>query len=231
MTSTICACVYYDLKPKSLFDKVHVKEIVDHVKSLERGGWKGTTPWGASSLVNLNAGDAQLAFLKHSQDFGNSDVWLQLLQNTQQVFDIMGISLASWRRTRRFSEILKEKAASGCKIRFLLMDKENSALRHMINEAIPEVRYQIVTRDIEEMYQYFSEIARTEPNIEVRQMAHGCPHFQLTRSDQHAVFVMYLLSERTHFSPLWRCAEGSSLYTTLTQEFDGLWDANRPTVS
>jgi hypothetical protein len=221
-------CVYYDLKPRSVWGKIYVNELVEHIQSLERGGWKGTTPWNAFPLVNLNEAAGQTAFLEHSQDYGNSDVWLQLLQNTQQTFDLMGISLSAWRRTRRFSEILKEKAASGCKIRFLLMDKDSPALRHLINEAIPEARYSIVLRDIEEMTQYFSEIRKEEPKIEVRQIRHGCPHVQLTRSDQQAVFVMYLFSERSHFSPLWQCARDSSLYRTLTQEFDALWEANGP---
>ena len=36
-------CVYYDLKPRSLFEKIHVKELVAHVRSIEAAGWKGTS--------------------------------------------------------------------------------------------------------------------------------------------------------------------------------------------
>jgi hypothetical protein len=209
-----------------LFNKVYVDEIIAHVKSLERGGWKGTPPWSGSTAIHLNSGEPQATFLKHSLDYGNSDVWLQLLQNTKQGFDIMGISLSSWKRTRRFSEILKEKAASGCKIRLLLMDKENPTLRHLINEAIPETRYSAIIREIEEMFLYYSEIAAQEPNIEARTLRNGCPHFQLTRSDQYAVYVMYLYSERSHHTPLWQCPQGLPLYTALAQEFNTLWEVN-----
>ena len=42
-------CVYYDLKPRSLFEKDYVNEIVDHVCSLEESGWKVGTPFGGLS--------------------------------------------------------------------------------------------------------------------------------------------------------------------------------------
>jgi hypothetical protein len=221
-------CVYYDLKPRSLFGKVYVNEIIEHVRGLERADWQATTPWGTKTSTDRASLEGSLAFFPYSQDYGNSDVWLQLLQDTHHTFDLMGIALGSWRRTRRFSDTLREKAAEGCKVRILLMHTDNPALPHFINEAIPECRYTHVVRNITEMSQYFAEVAAGTPNIAVRQMLQGCPHGQLTRSEQAAVFILYLYSERSHFSPLWRCPQDTPLYTTLTTEFETLWKANEP---
>jgi hypothetical protein len=33
-------CVKYDFKPKSIVEKIHAKEIVDHLKKIEANGWK-----------------------------------------------------------------------------------------------------------------------------------------------------------------------------------------------
>ena len=221
-------CVYYTLNPRPLFEKVYVNEIVEHIKSLERSGWKGTIPWGELSQA---AQDQPLKFLEHSADYGNPDAWLQLLRNTENVFEIMGISLGSWRRTKAFSQVLKEKAAAGCKVRLLLMHKDNPVLRHLINDAIPEARYSSVTNEIDEVRQYLSDTAEQEPNVEVRQMLQGCPHCQLTRSDQSVVFIPYLYSERSHYSPLWQVPQDSSLYTIMAQEFESLWNANAPAAA
>jgi hypothetical protein len=221
-------CVYYDLRPRPLFEKVYVKEVIEHIEALEKAGWKGTTPWSGFPSVYESIQADNVKFLPQSQHFGSSDSWLQLLQNTTNVFELMGISLASWRRTRSFSATLKEKALNGCKIRILLMHPDNHSLRHLINDGIPETRYRSVLQGLKEACQYFTEIARTSTNIEVRQLRYGCPHCQMTRTDQQAVFVMYLFSELSHFSPLWQCPEGSPMYALMAQEMEALWKANAP---
>ncbi len=218
-------CVYYDLKPKPLFEKVYVDQVVDHIRNLETSGWKGTTPFGD---VSLAVKDQPFKFVDRSMNYGNPDTWLQHLQSTEHVFETMGISLGSWRRTREFSQVLKEKAAAGCQARILLMHKDNPTLRHLINDAIPEARYSSVINEIDEVFSYFSDIAKQEPNVEIRQMLRGCPHCQLTRFDQRAMFIPYLYSERSHYSPLWEVPQGSPLYAVMAQEFESLWKANAP---
>jgi hypothetical protein len=76
------------------------------------------------------------------------------------------------------------------------------------------------------MVDYFRAIARASPNIEVRQIRNGCPHFQLTRSDQVAIVIQYLYSESSHYSPLCQYPRGSPLYASMAQEFEALWRRN-----
>ncbi len=57
-------------------------------------------------------------------------------------------------------------------------------------------------------------------------MRRGCPHCELTLTEEQAIFIPYLYSERSRFSPLWQCRAEHLLYAKLRQEFESLWAAN-----
>ena len=56
------------------------------------------------------------------------------------------------------------------------------------------VRATKVLAGIDAMDEYFSGLAASNPNIHARTMHHGCPHWQLTRSDRVAVGIQYFYS-------------------------------------
>ena len=140
----------------------------------------------------------------------------------------MGITLSSWKQGKGFAQHLAKKAQDGTKVRILLMHQDNPALPELINLLILEENLGSIRRMIIEMYQFFSDISNSNPGIQVKQILHGCPHFQLTRNDDRAVLIQYLYSEKTGYSPLWSCAQGSSLYANATAEFNALWTVNSP---
>jgi hypothetical protein len=219
-------CVYYDLKPRSLFDKVYVKDLVAHVRSIEAAGWKGTSPVSGLDLAGEGNSASPVRFHSRSMDFGSPETWLQVLKDTEQVFEVMGLALGSWKHGKGFSEVLAAKARAGCRVRVLLCHQDNPALRELINPEIPEEAFENTVHRISEMVDYFRAVARASPNIEVRQIRRGCPHFQLTRSDQVAIVVQYLHSESSHYSPLCQYPSASPLYATMAQEFEALWRRN-----
>jgi hypothetical protein len=219
-------CVHYDLKPRSLFDKVYVREVVDHVRTLERCGWKV-----ASSIGNLYAAAGQppedmFSFFTESQFFGNADTWLQLLRDTEKTFEILGIHLGPWKGGKGFTDTILRKADAGCQVRILLMHPGNPILPQMINDHIPEVNYEDVVREIEEMTKFYSRLAEKNPAIRVRQARQGVLHCQTTRTDQYGVYIPYLYSRRRRHCPLWQCKAGSPLYGVIGEEFESLWRAN-----
>lgn len=221
-------CVTYDLKPKPLFDRVYVREIVAHVRSLETSGWKVDVPFGAVAPLGGRISDDPFRFFTRSMDYGSSDTWFHLLERTEGAFELMGITLASWRRTQGFTETLRQKSAAGCKVRILLMHEENPLLRELINDAIPEVNFSNIVRDASDMFGFFSGIAEGTTNIQVRRITSGCPHCQLTRSDQVAAYIPYFYLERAQFTPLWHCTSDSPLYGLVAREFEALWRVNDP---
>jgi hypothetical protein len=223
-------CVYYELKPRPLFERVHVNAIIDHVKSLDATGWKGTNlVAGIAPLGGSTESDEQFRFFAKTRDFGSNEEWLEVLANTENIFDSMGITLESWRKTKGFTDLLLKKARLGCKIRILIMHKDNPVLGHLINDTLLEAKdFATTLHTLGTMEQYFSKVAADNPHIEVRQIRRGCPHFGLTRSDSYALAAQYLYSERLSYCPLWRCTPISPLYGMLANEFESLWQVNAP---
>lgn len=218
-------CVYYDLQPRPLFEGVYTNEIAEHVSNLASMNWQGATPWQDPS-GSLDAPGSGMKFTEHSVDFGNPDRWADLLRETSARFDITGISLGRWRKARKFSELLQEKANAGCRTRILLMHPENPIRELLINPDIPEERYNNTTKDLVDMHSYYSDIAQHAAGVDVRQLRTGCPHYQITITDGWATFVPYLYSDRSGFSPLWQYPRSSGVYEIMRQEFEALWNAN-----
>lgn len=222
-------CVYYDLKPRSLFDRVYVNQIIAHVRALEASSWKTPSLFGKAPIPCGDRDDLDsFSFYQQGDDFGKSDTWLQLLRETESVFEIMGIHLGPWRGGKGFSRLLAKKAEGGCAVRIMLMHPDNPTLPHLINEDLTDVDLDVVIREINEMADYFSRIAAKSDNIEVRQIQHGTLHCQTTRTDQYGVYLPYLYSRRRRFCPLWQCKARSALYELVLEEFEGLWRVNAP---
>ncbi len=219
-------CVYYDLKPRPLFDKVYVKELVAHVRVIEAAGWKGTHAMSGFSFQRDQDSTRQVRSYNRALDFGNTETWQQVLHETEQVFDVMGMALGSWKHGKGFGEVLAAKAQAGCRIRVLLAHPDNPSLREAINPEIREAAYPSLVRMIDEMVAYFRFFAHASPNIEIRQVRNGCQYFHMARSDQMAVVIQYLYSETPRYSPLSVYGHGTPLYATMAQEFEALWRCN-----
>ncbi len=222
-------CVRYTLKPRQLFEQVYVKEIIGHLDSLERDGWRCEVPFGLTVPLG-GRGDREVKprFFERAMDFGGQEDRLRLLEETEDIFEIMGMNQESWRRIRGFSDLIAKKAAAGCRVRVLLMHQDNPGLPQFVNEAMPEMDIEQVSFEIKNMANYFKKFASSCPNVEVRQLLKGCLHIQSSRTDRHAVVTQYLYSRKTGWSPLWQCDRDSPLYTLVTEEFSSLWKANDP---
>jgi hypothetical protein len=200
------------------------------VRSIEAAGWKTASLVSGLDLLGEGSPNAPVRFYSRSMDLGSPEVWLKVLKETEQVFEVMGLTLRSWKHGKGFSDMLVAKAKAGCRVRVLLSHPDNPSLRELINPQIPEEAFESVVHSVAEMVDYFHTIARASPNVEIRQIRNGCPHFQLTRSDQVAIAIQYLYSESTHYSPLCQYPRGSALYATMAQEFDALWQRNETTA-
>jgi hypothetical protein len=205
----------------------YVAEVVKHVRALEATGWKAPAIFG--DVRPLGGEDERPGAYKlheNSAAFATPEAWLKLMLETRESLDLLGISLGAWRRSKGLTEALLQKASDGCNVRILLLHQDNTCLSHLINSDIPEVDLPEVTREIAVMYDYFSKLSARNPRIQVRQIRTGCPHHNLTRMDQRAIYIPYLFSQKTGWSPLWECDRESILYKMLTEEFELLWRAN-----
>jgi hypothetical protein len=226
-------CVYYDLKPRSLFDRVYVKEVVAHIKAFEKAGWQSTNLFGGMSLGVGNLQEQDIQCFEKAIDYGSPEKWLHHLENTVKVFELMGISLRNtpWRQCKGFAELLQKKAAAGCETRILIMHKDNALLHEIISKDAEEESSKRIAYDVQEMFDYFSSLAAKHKNIHVRRITRGFPYVQLTRTDEHVLFIQYLYGEKTLWCPLWRCSARSPLYAKMTKEFDYFWRTSEETVA
>ncbi len=221
-------CVPYDLKPRSLFDRVFVNQVIAHVRTIEQCGWKVPSPFGASVIPQGDHEQGGFTFFGLGNDFGNSDNWSDLFRATDRRFEIMGMHLGLWKHSRGFTDLLAKKAADGCAIRIMILHPDHPTLPQMMNESILEVDLDDVRREIQLMTKYFSQTAERNANIGFRQIRRGIMHCQATLTDHCGMFLPYLYSRRRRHCPLWQCKSGSVMYDLLAEEFESLWLANAP---
>ena len=216
--------VYYDLKPRSLFDRVHSNAIIEHVKGLERSGF--TAPSVLAQFLGGGRGESAPEFFENSGQFGGPEALLALVEATKQEFDIAGITLGSWVRTGGFADVLKTKTAEGCRVRILLMHKDNPTLPELINDRIPDASYEGMLANLDRMGTYFERIAEAcGRGVELRRLRRGSLHCYVTRTDHAAIYSPCLFSE-AQYPPVWKCGRSQPMYGVVKREFDALWEAN-----
>lgn len=220
-------CVHYDLSPRPMFEKVYVKQIISHVKSLDAAGWQAVCPFeGFAARAQGDSAGKAVRIVEQYQNYRNFEEWGDLLRETKDVFEIMGISSGMWRRVKGLRELCAQKTAAGCKIRILIMHEQNPALSQLINRTILLKSYDSLLVNNHEMMKFFADLAAQTPGVEMRRMQQGCPHFRLVRTDQLAVLVPYFWAEKVDYLPVWEAKAASYLYTLARQEFEALWQAN-----
>ncbi|MDT5092782.1 MAG: hypothetical protein QOH60_2145 [Mycobacterium sp.] len=217
--------VEYTMKPSPLVDGVYVKGVVDHIDSLEAANWEVTSPFDGIVASGGDA-DAGVEFLPQAHSFGSANEWMGILAETEHAFDIMGISLSSWRKSPGFAKAVKDKAAAGCEVRILLMHPENPALPELINDAIEEDRLGEVQETLVSTFRSYSKLSQQCPGIAVRQISRGCPHFQIAITDSRATCIPYMYSRRSSLSPLIACRPDHAFYAAMVDEFNDLWTVN-----
>ena len=166
--------------------------------------------------------NAQSIFFPTSGEYGSEKDWALLLDETEKQFDVCGVALGVWRKTNAFRLRVLSKASKGCRVRFLFMHQENPLLRGLLYN---EKSLASVVHDIQESFEYYSELAARDDNVLVHQIKVGMPHFFLTRSDRYAVVTQYLSSSTWGSGPTWKCEAGSPLFEVAEIEFEHLWAA------
>jgi hypothetical protein len=160
-------------------------------------------------------------FFRTSGSYGSDADWTSLIEGTFEQFDILGVTLRSWRDMNNSEEIFLRKAEQNCRIRILLMDKDNDLLKGLLLGRKP---IRSVQNDIDESLSYYTDLAKKNPNISVRQVRKGMPHFFLTKTDLSAVIILYTSSLDWGNGPTWRCHAKTDLYNVAAKEFDYLWE-------
>jgi hypothetical protein len=221
--------IEYTLRPRPIFDKVYVKQIVEMIHHLEAQDWVVPVPFG-SGLSPLGRSRGSFLYRERLESFGLTDQWLAMLKSAERAIDLSGIHLRYWSKMTGFRPTIENRAAAGCRIRFLIMDPDNPALPQYFNRAINFASQQTIS-EVSAANVFFRELAAAYPNVGVRQMRVGCHHQNIVRIDDQMFASLILYSEMTRRCPLIECNAQSTFFSLMLNEFDALWDANAETTS
>jgi hypothetical protein len=221
--------IKYDLKPRSIFSKIWISQVVDSAAILLNPDYQRPKLLVGSVLKN-HTGGSPYWISGTSEEFGAPPKFFSIVREATDVCDLMGISLASSWGGMEARKILLEKAEQNCRIRFLILHPENPGLGSLVNTQLPAVRLNDVQHQIEDMSKYFWDLTADKSNIEIRQIKNGIPHFQLIATDKTVLCLQYMFSRGSGESPLLQFPAGTQLYKVFREEFDELWQYNNTTL-
>ena len=218
--------MYYDLKPRPLQRGDYKRDLVEHIRSLEKREWHADPPLlarygrGADSTAN-----EEWSFFPSAAAY-SQESWSRLISGATEHFEMMGISLAGWKITRGFGKQLTDLASRGCRVRILLMDPGSGSLQYRINPELEDLMDSQIVDSITACREFYQNIVNQNEAIELRTVKNGTINLYIIRNELEGVGVPYLYSERSAESPLWRCRQGTRLYEMLGNEFEALWSKN-----
>jgi hypothetical protein len=213
--------VYYDLKPRPLFDGVYTKEIIEKVRYLESESIR-VVPF-APELSPL-AGSQQFGSFVKAEDYGTSDKWVEMVRESTDKFNLCGISVGRWTRPVGIRELFISKVMEGCQVRVLIMAPDNPTLASMMNEKANQGSIAKTKQEIQETTAFFQGIGKGQPDLQIRHIKQACLHQFFVVNDLRSVVVPYLYSNATFLSPLFDFPNTSGMYTTFAREFESLWE-------
>jgi hypothetical protein len=220
-------CVQYDLKPRPLQRGDYKRELVEHIRSLEKRQWQAEPLLARYGRGVDSAASGEWSFIPSAATY-SQERWSRLISGASEYLDMMGISLAGWKSTRGFRNQLIQLASGGCRVRLLLMDPNSESLKHRINPELEDLMHSEIMDTIKACRNYYKKLADQAKGIELRTVTNGTINLYVIRNEAEGIGVPYLYSERSAESPLWRCRQGTPLYEMLANEFEALWSKNEP---
>ncbi|MEW2573582.1 XRE family transcriptional regulator [Streptomyces sp. NPDC047070] len=163
-----------------------------------------------------------------------STVWAELIEDTSEDLFLAGYTnYFFFTQIPAFADVLRRKADSGCRVRFLMGDPEGEITRQ--REAIEDVALSVSTR----IRITLGELAKLGPlpGLEARFSAaeDATNHVSLSvfRFDSEALVTPHLARLVGHDSPLLhlRKHEERGMYSRFAEHADELWERGRPISS
>ncbi|MFW9872972.1 MAG: hypothetical protein ACFFG0_07710 [Candidatus Thorarchaeota archaeon] len=124
--------IEYDLEDtEKIIKGFYVDKIIKFTNSIKDLDWK--TSGIGLDLIRKDIDKYQ--FFEKSGDYVK---WADILNDTQEIFYIMSLTLNAWLISQNFAENLIAKAKNNCKIKILLLHKDNPAINDLINNEISQ---------------------------------------------------------------------------------------------
>jgi hypothetical protein len=215
--------IFYDLRPRSLFDGTYKKQLEKAILQIETGAAEPEVPFRPNLTPLGGLGESFRVFERFTDTVSAGSLPLKLIRETDRSLRLSGISLFSLGQYPDVRPTLKEIAERGAEIKILIMSEDNPALTSMLNAEMKN--YALRVRDeIVRSFEMWSEMRRSMPRLSVRKVRRGIVYQQLFMNESRMIYTPYNMSTTTYYSATVQADSRSPLYAAQRSEFDFLWE-------
>ncbi len=220
--------IFYDLRPRSLFSGQFKNELIKAIHELDNPESKNEVPFRPNLSPLGGMGEGFRIFDRYVDAISAGSAPIRTLQGGKSSMSLCGISLLSWHLLPDFREAVAEIVGRGCRLRILIMDGDNEALGHMLNDDLVD-HLGKVREELARSWEMWQGLAQGHGNhIAVRRVRRGIVYHQLIMSESQMLYTPYRLSVTSNESTTIQTDSRSPLYASLRREFDFLWRRNEP---
>ena len=215
--------IFYDLRPRSLFEGTYKTELEKAILQLESGVAEPEVPFRPNLTPLGGLGESFRVFERFTDTVSAGSLPLKLIRETERTLRLSGITLLSLGQYPDVRPALKEIAERGAEIKILIMHEQNPALTSMLNANMKN--FTVKVRDeIVRSYEMWTEMGRTMPRLSVRKVRQGIVYQQLFMNESRMIYTPYNMSTTTYYSATIQADHRSPLYSGQRHEFTFLWD-------
>jgi hypothetical protein len=214
--------IEYDFKPRAMRDRLYVKQLIEHIRSIERNGWRAEVPFG-QGLSPLGGNQQSLVIHEDIRGFGGEERWFDVLKESGNTFRAAGIAMPRWTK-RRSRSILEHKARCGEEVRILVMHPDHPVLTSMVNETDRTGSVDRVRNAVAEMCRMMEEMARHGSSVQLKLLRHGLLYQQIVITERTVIMRPHLYSHPT--PPVLVLERAAPIAQAFESEFEALWQLN-----
>jgi sugar-specific transcriptional regulator TrmB len=215
--------IFYDLRPRSLFDGTYKKQLEKAILQIESGAAEPEVPFRPNLTPLGGLGESFRVFERFTDTVSAGSLPLKLIRETERSLRLSGITLFSLGQYPDVRPALKEIAERGAEVKILIMSEQNPALASMLNADMKN--YSLKVRDeIVRSFEMWTEMRRSMPRLSVRKLRQGIVYQQLFMNESRMIYTPYNMSTTTYYSATIQTDHRSPLYTAQRHEFDFLWE-------
>ncbi len=215
--------IFYDLRPRSLFDGTYKKELEKAIAQIESGTAEPEVPFRPNLTPLGGLGESFRVFDRFIDAVSAGSLPFKVISEAERSLRIAGISLLSLGQYPDVRPALQEIGKRDTKIQILIMHEQNPALASMMNSDIKNQVHK-VRDDIVRSFAMWTELGRTMPRLSVRKVRKGIVYQQLFMNEGRMIYTPYNMSVTTQYSATLQADHRSPLYSAQKHEFGFLWD-------
>ena len=215
--------IRYDFLPDRLIEeKLYAKQLVQHIKTIEKTGWKAAyhIP-GTASREESHKVYERLLTAVTNPEFPQPQ---SIINEAEEYVCFAGITLGTLHVLSGFETMIQKAIARGCAVEAFIMDEENPALPQMLMD--PSHLQGTRQRIVESWARWQAMISRCENKISAYKVRAGMLFQQVTLNERRLLCAPYMTSRTPNEAPAIETTASSPIYKVIRHELKVLKERN-----